>query len=128
MSGDGPVTTHIAPSVPPALRGAVGRILRTGTVVSSVLLVAGLVVYAILGGGDLLAAPVRLHAGGGSSSGGGVGGDLVVLGLLVLVGTPLARVVTSVGVFAAARDRPFTLLTLLVFVVLVSTVVVGVLI
>jgi hypothetical protein len=51
----------------------------------------------------------------------------VYVGLVVLIATPIARVVVSAGLFSTAGDRPFTVLTLFVLLVLVATIVVGVL-
>jgi uncharacterized membrane protein len=48
----------------------------------------------------------------------GRGRGLIQLGLLLLVATPVTRVVLSVAVFALQRDRRYVLITLIVLVVL----------
>jgi uncharacterized membrane protein len=112
--------------VPPALRGLVSRLLISGLAVAGLCFLIGVVAY--------------LHQGiglGGSSTASGlpsswptalVHGDpgaFVFLGLVVLVATPMTRIIVSAGLFAAAGDRPFTMLTLFVFTVLVVTILVG---
>lgn len=43
---------------------------------------------------------------------------LIMLGLLLLIATPVARVIFSIAAFALQRDRLYVLFTLLVFAVL----------
>lgn len=51
--------------------------------------------------------------------------DVLLLGFLVLIVTPLFRVVISVVSFAIARDRAFTVLTVSVLLLLGVSVVIG---
>ncbi len=44
--------------------------------------------------------------------------SIIELGVIVLIATPAIRVLTSLGVFVAEKDRKFVLITLFVFVVL----------
>ncbi|MGA2664217.1 MAG: DUF1634 domain-containing protein [Nitrososphaerales archaeon] len=49
-----------------------------------------------------------------------------MLGLLVLLATPVLRVIASVVLFAAERDRTYVAITLVVFgILLLSIIVVG---
>jgi len=113
--------------VPPGLWSAISRTLEVGVVVSSVLLLVGIGLLLAAGGGSI-------HAAGGRVSLASLPGDLsganghglLLLGVLVLVFTPLARVVLSLGVFARAGDLTFASLTLFVLVVLVLGLVLGV--
>lgn len=50
---------------------------------------------------------------------------LMGLGVLVLIFTPIARVVASLGYFAKAGDRPYVLLTLIVLINLAAAAVLG---
>jgi uncharacterized membrane protein len=123
-----PVAPLRVPTVPPRLQGLVARILRTGTVLAALLLAAGTVLFLARGGGDVLSAPLTLGAGPvGALLRSEPAGAVVLVGLLVLLGTPLSRVVASAGLFAAAGDRDFTKLTVFVLAVLLSTILVGVL-
>jgi uncharacterized membrane protein len=55
----------------------------------------------------------------------GRGPALIMLGLLLLVATPVIRVAASVVVFAIQRDRAFVLLTLIVLVLLLTALWLG---
>jgi uncharacterized protein len=115
-------------NVPPALQGLVSRVLRSGVVLSAGLLLAGLVWEGAVAHGSLLSALAPSGASGFAASlghGGPVG--LVLLGVLVLLATPLSRVVISTGLFASSGDRTFAAITLVVLSVLATTIVVGIL-
>lgn len=115
-------------NVPSALQGLVSRVLRTGVLLSSVLILAGAALEATVAHGSLLTAAVPVGAGGlAALLGHGGPAGLVLLGVIVLLATPLSRVVISTSLFAAAGDRTFTLITLFVLAVLGTTIVVGVL-
>lgn len=85
------------------LETTIGRVLRAGILLSSMCLAIGLV-FSLAGG----AATSRV---------------LLNVGLLVLLATPAARVVISIGVYAFQRDWLFTLLTTIVLLELVGSVV-----
>jgi uncharacterized membrane protein len=55
----------------------------------------------------------------------GNGPALVMLGLLLLIATPVLRVMVSVISFAVERDRRFVLITLTVLIVLIGSFAVG---
>ena len=84
------------------LEQLVGRVLRAGVAVSSVCLVAGLLL-ALVGGA---AASVLLQTG-----------------IIVLLATPVARVFVSIVEYALQRDWKFTLLTVIVLVELLASAV-----
>jgi len=50
----------------------------------------------------------------------------IMLGLLLLILTPIIRVVVSVVLFAYERDKPMVLITLFVLVVLISSYFIGI--
>lgn len=113
--------------VPPALRGLVSRILVLGLGIACVFFLLGVVAYLDegvgLGGSE--EADGLSHALPNALAQ-GEPGAFVTVGLIVLLATPICRVVVSAGLFASVGDRPFTLLTLFVLAVLVATIVVGV--
>ena len=76
----------------------VDLILRAGATTSAVLLIAGLLV-------------VFLTAYGPTA-----GNNLLMAGILVLFATPVARVIVSIFMFAAERNRLYTLITAVVFI------------
>ena len=86
------------------LERAIGRVLRLGTVTSSVCLAAGLLLTMAGKGGSLAAV-------------------LLPAGLLILIATPAARVIVSVVGYARERDWLFVALTLTVLLALAGSVV-----
>ncbi len=82
----------------------VGAVLRVGVMASSACLAVGLVLVLIYG--ERGAAGILLH-----------------IGIIVLLATPVARVVVSTVQYVIARDWTFTLLTLIVLVELMASVV-----
>jgi uncharacterized membrane protein len=115
-------------NVPPALQGLVTRVLRSGVVLSGGLLLAGVLWESVVAHGSLLSALAPTGGSGFSSAlrhGGPAG--LVLLGVIVLLATPLSRVVISTGLFASSGDRTFAGITLFVLAVLATTIFFGIL-
>jgi uncharacterized membrane protein len=113
--------------VPPALRGIVSRLLIGGLAIATVFFVLGVLGYLAQGIG--LGSPMTatgLPTPFPSALAHGDPGAFIFLGLIVLVATPIARVVVSAGLFASSGDRAFTGLTLFVLTVLLATILVGV--
>jgi uncharacterized membrane protein len=104
----------------------VGNLLRAGVVVAAAVVAAGAVVFLIRHGGQrpqygiFHGEPTELRSVAGIVRGAltGRGRGLIQLGLLLLVATPVARVVFSVIGFAIERDRAYVLITLTVLTVL----------
>ena len=82
----------------------VGVVLRAGVMASSACLAVGLVLVLFTGEG-------------------GAAGILLQTGIIVLLATPVARVVVSTVQYVIARDWTFTALTLIVLVELMASVV-----
>ncbi len=53
------------------------------------------------------------------------GQSIVALGLLVLIATPVMRVLVSVVAFLQEHDRLYTLITMVVFCLLILSLVLG---
>ncbi|HUY62938.1 MAG TPA: DUF1634 domain-containing protein [Acidimicrobiales bacterium] len=124
------------------LEGAVALVLRVGVTVSCAVMGAGAVVTLVAPRSrreTARAVPALrrgvLHPAGTSSfhSIGGVlgalahdpGPALVMLGVLLLVATPVARVAVSVVGYALEGDRRFVSITLIVLAVLVASFAIG---
>ena len=86
----------------PALERSIGFVLRAGVVASSTFLTVGLVLALL--SGEQRTALLLLHAG-----------------VILLLITPVARVVVSIVQFATARDWTFMSLTLVVLVELMAS-------
>ena len=85
------------------LERTLGRVLRIGVTASAVALLIGFVTAGIGGNG-------------------GLSMRLLTLGVLVLIATPVARVVLSAVAYLRGRDWTFALLTLIVLGELVASI------
>jgi uncharacterized membrane protein len=85
------------------LERVIGTVLRVGVTASSVCLAVGVVLF---------------FAGDGS-----IAAPLLQAGIIILLATPVARVVVSVVQYVGERDWTFTTLTLIVLVELLASVV-----
>ncbi len=105
----------------------VGNLLRAGVVIAAAVVLAGAAVflarhgtehpnYGMFQGGRSELDSVR---GIVTSALEGKGRGLIQLGLLLLVATPVVRVVFSVLGFALERDRTYVIITLIVLAVLI---------
>jgi uncharacterized membrane protein len=104
----------------------VGNLLRGGVLLASGVVLLGGVLYLIQEGGQVPAIrefhgqPPELRSVSGivqdALSGDGKG--VIQLGLLLLIATPVARVVFSVVAFAVQRDATYVVVTLVVLAVL----------
>lgn len=99
MSGDRP-----ARSASERLEHAVGGVLRAGVTASSVCLAVG-VLWSLVTGES------------------GVARILLQTGILVLLMTPVARVVVSIAQYVSDRDWTFATLTTIVFIELLASAV-----
>ncbi len=110
----------------------VGNLLRVGVLASGVLVLLGGILYLIQEGTTPVAVhhyetfegvPEDLQSFSGILSGAldGHGQSLIQLGLLVLIATPVARVLFTVFAFLMERDYLYVAVTLVVFAVLIGS-------
>ena len=100
----------------------IGGLLRAGVIVSAAVTLAGGVWHLAQFGSALpnyrifRGEPAELRSVGGVLKGVAAGhsADLIQLGLLLLIATPVARVAFSVYAFAAQRDQTYVVITLIV--------------
>ena len=85
------------------LERLIGIVLRAGVVISSTCLAVGLLLYL--------------------ANGGALAAFLLNTGIVVLLATPLARVVVSTVQYVSQRDWPFAALTFIVLLELVASAV-----
>ena len=83
------------------LERLIGIVLRAGVVISSTCLAVGLLLYL--------------------ANGGALAAFLLNAGIVVLLATPLARVVVSTVQYVSQRDWPFAALTFIVLLELVAS-------
>ena len=133
MTPDADPERSSAPSVrddlPPSMNLWISWTLRVGVVISAVMALIGLA--ALLAGPAGVFAASTVH--GSPFSGAefltglahGRAVDILFLACIVLIVTPLIRVVISIGLFARVHDRPFVLLTVTVLLLLAISVLIG---
>jgi uncharacterized membrane protein len=104
----------------------IGNLLRAGVLLAGAVVVLGAIVYLKHHGHELPnyngfhGEPKELRTLSGIFSGAlhGSGRALVQLGLVLLIATPVARVLFSVFAFAAERDWMYVVITLMVLAIL----------
>ncbi len=104
-----------------------GNLLRAGVVTAATVVLAGGALFLVHHGGEQPAYHVFRGEPTDLRSVGGIVADvfdlrgrgLIQFGLLLLIATPVARVVMSAIAFAIERDRRYVLFTLIVLAVLV---------
>lgn len=105
---------------------AIGEILRIGVIVSVVVIMLGVIFYFINNGGGYAGNnfPTSLT---GIFSGiiAGKAYAIMMLGLLLLIFTPVLRVVVSIYAFAKEKDHMYTIITTIVLVILVIAMLIG---
>ena len=108
---------------------SVGNLLRIGVVIAAAVVLAGGVMYLAGQGGAMPdyrvfhGAPEQLRGLGGivRSALSGSGRGVIMLGLLLLVATPVARVAFTAVAFAFERDRTYVVVALVVLVLLLTS-------
>ena len=119
----------VAQEIPPGMTRLISLTLRVGVVLAAALALVGLGL--LLHGSIAAFAAATVHGapftGAGFVSGlaHGQAVDVLFLAFLVLILTPLFRVVISVGLFAQVGDRPFTALTVTVLMLLGVSILIG---
>jgi len=104
------------------IENRIGNLLRSGVLLSGALVVVGAAIYLWRHGQSVAAYRVfradlpELRTAGGilRSALALTGRGIIQLGLLVLIATPVARVVFSIWGFAAMRDRTYVVIASLV--------------
>lgn len=132
----------MSPTPDPRLERAVTLVLRIGVLLSSACIVAGTVVSLLsranrradaaglsaLRRGAVHPSALAHYATVGAvlhGLGHGTGPALVMVGVLLLVATPVVRVAASLAIFALQRERRFVFITALVLAVLVGSFALG---
>lgn len=111
------------------LSDRLGTLLLIGVALAATFLLAGVVVAAAQSGGSAFSpsslGPIRFDPSGLAAE--GEAGELIAVGLVLLVATPVARVLLSLEAFARARETDYVLLLVLVLAILGVSALVGLL-
>jgi uncharacterized membrane protein len=109
------------------------RLLRSGVVLAGAIVLAGGIVYLAIHGADRTAYGIFQGQPPSLSSPGGIlrgladlqAGAVIQFGLLVLIATPVMRVLLSAYAFARVRDALYVFVTLVVFAILMFSLLGG---
>jgi uncharacterized membrane protein len=108
---------------------AITRLLRTGVLLSVGIIAAGMVIAFVHDSASFSTSPGTHFPNTISEVIAGVrignGPAIMMLGLLVLIATPVARVALSIVIFIIERDRIYAAITAAVFVILMIAFAVG---
>ncbi len=119
------------------MNDVISDLLKFGVIISTVIITLGVVLTLVHPPSSFPSSFQQLVSSNYGAPRGGLGGlasgleagdagSVLMLGLIVLLATPVARVAASVVLFAAERDRTYVAITLFVLVVLLfSTFFVG---
>jgi uncharacterized membrane protein len=110
-----------------------GTLLRAGVIIAALVVLAGGVLFLVRHGGEPAdhrvfqgePADYRTLTGIVVAALSGTGRGIIQLGLLLLIATPVARVLFSVIAFARQRDHIYVVLTLIVLAVLLGGLFLG---
>jgi uncharacterized membrane protein len=110
---------------------AIGIILRTGVVIAGIFVAIGGTAYLMAHAGTapsfahFQGAPPRLTSISGVVRGATLADPLIIIqfGLIVLMATPVVRVIACVAGFAVARDWVYVLISLIVLTLLLISLV-----
>ena len=109
------------------LEAIMGTLLRTGVILAAIVVLAGGIVYLLHHGaeparyGTFHMEDVKLRTLHGVLRGAIAldGPSIIQLGLLLLIATPVARVLFAAFGFAQERDRTYVAISLIVFAILI---------
>ena len=102
---------------------AIGLILRTGVIAAACLVALGGAAYLAKATGGPLASDLRSLTGIFRGATGLRPLYIIQLGLLVLMATPVIRVIACVIGFGVERDRPYVIISLIVLTLLLASLV-----
>ncbi len=102
----------------------IATLLRAGVMLSAAVVLSGGVWYLATSGSAVPAWGKFRGAAWGVHSMGGMSGpeQVILLGLLILIATPIARVVFSLAAFVLERDRDYVVITLAVLAILLYSI------
>ena len=102
----------------------ISYVLRGGVMCSAALIALGVIRYVWLGPRQLAHMPATLGAIW-SDAWQGNALALIMAGLIVLLATPILRVLASILIFAIERDQKYIIITTIVLVILLVSLAVG---
>jgi len=114
-----------------SIADVISRVLRYGVVISAVIIIAGLLLLLAANGSSDATPMLNFNLRQVPTLGTFLSGlaslqpySVIELGAMVLIATPVSRVLISVFLFAAQKDRLYTMITLTVLALLLFSMLV----
>lgn len=104
---------------------AIGKILRVGVIASVIVIILGIITYFISGSGYVGSNFPTSITGIISGVMSGKSYAIMMLGLLLLIFTPVLRVIVSIYAFEKENDRMYTVITSIVLIILIFAMIIG---
>lgn len=103
----------------------IGKILRIGVITSAIVVMIGIIMYFINGGGGYDGSFPRRFAAIFAGIAAGKPYAVIMLGIFLLILTPVLRVVVSIYAFYKEHDKLYVIITTAVLIILIFAMMMG---
>ncbi|WP_334330328.1 DUF1634 domain-containing protein [Companilactobacillus sp. HBUAS59699] len=103
----------------------IGKILRIGVITSAIVVMIGIIMYFVNGGGGYDGSFPRRFAAIFSGIAAGKAYAVIMLGIFLLILTPVLRVVVSIYAFYKEHDNLYVIITTVVLIILIFAMMMG---
>ncbi|WP_125569116.1 DUF1634 domain-containing protein [Companilactobacillus insicii] len=103
----------------------IGKILRIGVITSAIVVMIGIIMYFINGGGGYDGNFPRRFSAIFSGIAAGKSYAVIMLGIFLLILTPVLRVVVSIYAFYKEHDNLYVIITTAVLIILIFAMMMG---
>ncbi|APX71606.1 DUF1634 domain-containing protein [Companilactobacillus allii] len=103
----------------------IGKILRVGVITSAIVILIGIAMYFMNGGGGYDNGFPKRFASIFSGIAAGKSYAVIMLGVFLLILTPVLRVVVSIYAFYKENDKLYVIITTIVLIILVFAMMLG---
>ncbi|WP_125588308.1 DUF1634 domain-containing protein [Companilactobacillus jidongensis] len=103
----------------------IGKILRIGVITSAIVIMIGIIMYFINGGGGYTTGFPKRFVDIFSGIVAGKSYAVIMLGIFLLILTPVLRVVVSIYAFYKEHDNLYVIITTVVLIILIFAMLMG---
>ncbi|KRK81094.1 DUF1634 domain-containing protein [Companilactobacillus nodensis] len=103
----------------------IGKILRIGVITSAIVVMIGIIMYFINGGGGYTDGFPKRFADIFAGIAAGKSYAVIMLGIFLLILTPVLRVVVSIYAFYKEHDNLYVIITTVVLIILIFAMLMG---
>lgn len=103
----------------------IGKILRIGVITSAIVILIGIAMYFMNGGGGYGSEFPKRFADIFSGIAAGKSYAVIMLGIFLLILTPVLRVVVSIYAFYKEHDKLYVIITTVVLIILIFAMLMG---